>query len=122
MKRLILSLIIIISAISLKSQPDIDLVIYATGFTLPVDIVNSGDNRLFILEQDGTIKIIDENGNVLNNNFLDINSRVSSPADNLPGYDSELGLLGLAFHPDFQNNGYFYVNYTDNNQNTIISY
>ena len=46
---------------------------------------------------------------------------VSSPADNLPGYDSELGLLGLAFHPDFQNNGYFYVNYTDNNQNTIIS-
>ena len=120
MKKLILISLLLNTFISF-SQPNIDLVTYATGFTLPVDIVNAGDDRLFVVEQDGTIKIIDGTGNVISSNFLDIKSKVSSPADNLPGYDAELGLLGLAFHPDFQNNGYFFVNYTDNNQNTVIS-
>ncbi len=120
MKKLIF-ISLFLNSLIVFAQPSIDLVTYATGFTLPVDIVHAGDNRLFIVEQDGIIKIIDGTGNVLSNNFIDIRSIVSSPADNLPGYDAELGLLGLAFHPDFQNNGYFYVNYTDNNQNTVIS-
>ena len=64
------------------------------------------------------IKVIDNNNTSV---FLDINNIVSSSADPLPGYTSELGLLGLAFHPDYANNGYFFVNYTDNSQNTQIS-
>ena len=71
MKKLIF-ISLLLNSLIVVSQPSIDLVTYATGFTLPVDIVNAGDNRLFIVEQDGTIKIIDGTGNVLSNNFIDI--------------------------------------------------
>ena len=91
---------------------------FQTGFTSPTTITNAGDDRLFILEQNGIIKFI-QSGNV--STFMDINDKVSSPIDNLDVYDDELGLLGLAFHPDFENNGFFFVNYTNNDQNTIIS-
>jgi len=94
-------------------QPTIALQTYATGFTSPVDIANCGDERLFIVEQNGYIRIIDGQGNVKPQPFLDIDSRVSS--------GGERGLLGLAFHPDYRNNGYFFVNYTDNNGDTKVS-
>ncbi len=78
----------------------------ASGFSAPVAIANAGDNRLFIVEQGGLIKIIDTDQTVLSQNFLDISSLVSNCL--------ECGLLGLAFHPDFNgdSNRYFYVNYT----------
>lgn len=76
------------------------------GFTLPVDIANAGDDRLFIVEQAGVIRIIDANGTVLDTPFLDINDIVDSETH------AERGLLGLAFHPDYPNTPYFYVNYT----------
>lgn len=71
-----------------------------------VGIRNAGDssNRLFAINQTGIIRIIDSSGNLLSTPFLDIQSKVE--------YGSERGLLGLAFHPDFINNGWFYVNYT----------
>ncbi|VAW35081.1 hypothetical protein MNBD_CHLOROFLEXI01-574 [hydrothermal vent metagenome] len=77
-----------------------------SGFILPVDIANAGDDRLFIVEQAGVIRIIDANGDVLDEPFLDINGIVDSETHN------ERGLLGLAFHPDYPNTPYFYVNYT----------
>ena len=98
----------------LAAQTKIALNVYAGGFTRPVDIVNAGDSRLFIVEQRGIIKIIDGNGQVLSTPFLDIDARVGSQGN-------EQGLLGLAFHPDYANNGFFYVNYTNNSGDTRIA-
>src|SRR5690606_20907388 len=73
----------------------------------------ANDHRLFAVEQGGKIKIIQPDGTVNSTPFLDISTQVST--------GNEQGLLGLAFHPDYANNGYFYVNYTDNNGDTQIS-
>ncbi len=84
-----------------------------TGLFHPVDIRSlPGDDRLFVLEQPGRIRII-KNGQITAT-FLDITDRVGSQG-------SEQGLLGLAFHPQFAQNGYFYVNYTDQNGDTHIA-
>ena len=84
----------------------------ASGFTDPVDIVHAGDERLFIVEQDGLIKIINVDGSVLPTPFLDVRSLVST--------GGERGLLGLAFHPNYADNGYFFVNYTNTSQDTRV--
>lgn len=87
----------------------------ADGFRQPLFLSHAGDgsNRLFVLGQQGRIWVI-ENGVVLAEAFLDIRGRVNSQSN-------EQGLLGLAFHTDFENNGFFYVNYTDDTPATIIS-
>ena len=86
-------------------------------FVNPLFLTNSNDgtNRIFVVEQAGIIKVFPNSQTTTNAKvFLDITDRVSS--------GGEMGLLGLAFHPDFQNNGYFYLNYTaDNPLRTIIS-
>ena len=69
------------------------------GFEVPPD----GTKRISIVEQGGTIRII-QNGSLLVGAFLDISSKVES--------GGEKGLLGLALHPNFSTNGKFYVNYT----------
>ena len=74
------------------------------------------DSRLFILNQKGQIHII-QYGETLEKPFLDISDRVHSSLT--PG--SEEGLLGLAFHPDYFNNGFFYVNYVNKNDTSIVS-
>ena len=107
-------LILIFLSSRLFAQPVIQLVEYASGFSDPVDIASAGDGRLFIVERPGYIKIIDSLGNVLPDDFLDIHSEIES------GYQ-EQGLLGLAFHPDYASNGYFFVNYTDVDGNTVIA-
>ena len=84
-----------------------------TSLSNPVAIANAGDgtNRLFIVEQEGIIRIFDlVSGNLLASPFLDIRGDVFSFEDG--GGHTEQGLLGLAFHPDYPNNGIFYVNYT----------
>lgn len=77
---------------------------FATGFAAPVDIAHCGDNRLFVVEQDGLIKILNANGTTNPTPFLNITA--------LTNQSGEQGLLGLAFHPNYTTNGYFYVNYT----------
>ena len=79
----------------------------------PTTVRHAGDksDRLFISEQAGTIRIY-EKGNLLANDFLDISGKVSCC--------SERGLLGLAFDPNYANNGFFYVNYTNNSGDTVI--
>lgn len=84
----------------------LDLTTFATGFNDPLSIAHAGDSRLFVVEQSGVIKILLSDGTVLGTPFLDIQPRVDSSAN-------EEGLLGLAFHPDYGTNGYFYVNYTN---------
>jgi len=88
---------------------------FAEGFELPTDITNAddGSNRLFIAEKPGRIKIA-YNGEVLNEPFLDITDKVRSK-------EAERGLLGVAFHPGYKENGRFFVNYTDLNGDTVVS-
>ena len=70
--------------------------------------------RLFILEKNGQIRIYNlKTETLLPTDFLDIDSIVDSASN-------EQGLLGLAFHPDYENNGYFYVNFTNNGNDTEI--
>lgn len=87
----------------------------ASGLTRPVDIKPAfdGSGRLFIIEKYGVIRVF-ENGQLLEQPFLNIDDRVN---DN----GNEMGLLGLAFHPDYEQNGYFYVNYTGAGGDTRIS-
>jgi len=63
-----------------------------------------GDPRLFVVEQGGTVRVV-ENGQLVPMPFLDVSARITS--------GGERGLLGLAFHPDYARNGFLYVNYTD---------
>lgn len=86
-----------------------------SGFSIPVDIKHAPmDDRLYIVEKGGRIRIMDLAGTTLPVPFLDIDPIVNSIAN-------ERGLLGMAFHPDYANNGYFFVNYTGNDGNTRIS-
>jgi uncharacterized repeat protein (TIGR01451 family) len=79
--------------------------VIASGLQAPLDITHAGDGsgRLFVVEQPGRIRVIKQ-GALLSTPFLDITSLVL--------YGGERGLLGLAFHPNYEQNGYFYVNYT----------
>lgn len=79
----------------------------------PLGLAHAGDARLFILEQPGRIHIL-QDGQLLPAPFLDIRSRVQDDA-------SERGLLGLAFHPQYAQNGFFYINYTGQGGATIIA-
>ncbi len=94
----------------------LELTPVASGLEQPVAIATAGDgsNRLFVLEQQGQIKII-EDGKLLDQPFLDIRTLVRS--------GGERGLLGIAFHPNYAENGFFYVNYTREQQGleTVIA-
>ncbi|HET6244850.1 MAG: PQQ-dependent sugar dehydrogenase [Bacteroidetes bacterium] len=114
MKRFIGTSVLFIVLFTFSVQAQINLVALATGFNKPVSISHANDNRLFVVEKDGRIVIVDTIGNLNAGYFLDINSKVNSSG-------GEQGLLGLAFHPDYASNGYFYVNYTDNSDSTCIS-
>ncbi|HVN16758.1 MAG TPA: PQQ-dependent sugar dehydrogenase [Anaerolineales bacterium] len=87
----------------------------AQGLTRPVGLKSPGDGtgRLFIVEQHGRILIL-QNEQILQKPFLDIANEVGSSGN-------EQGLLGLAFHPNYAQSGFFFINYTDNNGNTVIA-
>ncbi|NNC82066.1 MAG: hypothetical protein HKN79_00675 [Flavobacteriales bacterium] len=111
-----LSLIILLAEFPAQVDIDIALVEFASGFDKPVDITTAGDARLFILEKDGVIRILNSDGTINAQPFLDIQSQTSTG-----GLNSEQGLLGIAFHPDYESNGFFYLNYTRGNGDTRIS-
>lgn len=93
----------------------------ADGFNRPLLVTNASDGsgRLFVVEQGGRIWVIDENGERAAEPYLDISDRVSPEADG-PNY-SERGLLGLAFDPNFEENRYFFVDYTDVAGNSVLA-
>ena len=108
-----LVLAISLSACKKSTNTDITLELFAEGLKKPVGIVNAGDSQLFVVEQEGTIMVLDSAGNSDSVTFLDITQKVV--------YGGERGLLGLAFHPNFSNNGYFYINYIGEGDSTHIS-
>jgi len=112
MKKLILTLSILFITLFNYAQT-VDIELFKNGFSSPVDIKNAGDDRLFIVEQSGRIKILNADATINATPFLNITSIVSS--------GGERGLLGLAFHPDYANNGYFFVYYTDNSGDTQVA-
>jgi len=79
----------------------------------PVDLQNAGDDRLFVVEQSGVIRVL-EAGELLTEPFLDLRDFVNASGN-------EQGLLGLAFHPNYAENGQFFVNYTDTRGNTVVA-
>ena len=91
-------------------EPVVGLDLVAEGMSAPVDLAVTGDGsgRLFIVDQVGVIWVVTAEGELLDEPFLDLRDRVVGLN---PSYD-ERGLLGLAFHPDYADNGRFYVYYS----------
>lgn len=108
-KLLLLSLFIT----GLASSQVIDLELVSDDFEAISEIVNAGDNRLFVVEQGGHIRILNTDGSVNETDFLNVSALVSN--------GGEQGLLGLAFHPDYVTNGYFYINYTNVDGDTVLA-
>lgn len=99
----------VLFSLNLSAQIKLNLTQFGTAvFTRPVDLAHCGDSRIFIVEQAGKIWIVDSMGQKSATPFLDIDPQVNSSGN-------EQGLLGLAFHPQYAQNGYFYVYYTQNN-------
>lgn len=98
---------------SIFNAQSINLQEFATGFTAPVEITHANDTRMFVVQQNGIIKIVQPNGNINSTNFLDISSKIT--------YGGERGLLGLAFHPQYATNGYFFVYYNDTSGNITVA-
>jgi glucose/arabinose dehydrogenase len=106
-------LLIVLSAAALTASAaragvELEPAFPALGFVSPVDLQNAGDgsNRLFVVEKRGVVYVFEnQTGVAAKTVFLDIQSKVNDAG-------SEEGLLGLAFHPDYPDTPYFYVNYT----------
>jgi hypothetical protein len=121
MKKIIILIAFILFLIQLTSLQKVGATLLATtrvapGLSRPVFVTSPpGDTaRLFIVEQQtARIKIL-TGGSILPTSYLDINDLVIDTGN-------ERGLLGLAFHPDYANNGYFFVDYVDNSGNTVIA-
>lgn len=118
----LVSLCLIVSSLFLShagevsaADPVIDLEPVATSLSRPVGITHAGDGsgRLFIVELTGEIRIVDAAGDLLPTSFLDIGAQSACCG--------EQGLLGLAFHPNYSDDGYFYVHYSDLEGDTVVS-
>jgi glucose/arabinose dehydrogenase len=96
------------------SRIDLRAKVLVDGLRNPVDVAAPGDGsgRLFVVEQAGEIRLV-EDGALVTRPFLDIRKRISS--------GGERGLLGLAFHPDFPKDPRLFVNYTDLDGNTVVA-
>lgn len=109
-----------IAAVALLPSPlpaavldGIELRLLANGLDSPVAIAHAGDDRIFVVEQRGVIRLVDAQG-IASVPFLDLRERVQ--------FGGEQGLLGLAFHPRYAENGRFFVNYTrDGDGATVVS-
>jgi glucose/arabinose dehydrogenase/mono/diheme cytochrome c family protein len=86
----------------------------------PLGLVNAGDesDRLFVLEQEGFVWII-EGGQLKPEPFLDITDLL--PLRVYEGIYTEQGLLGLAFHPDYAENGLFFINYSNREGDSVVA-
>src|SRR5690606_5710321 len=111
MKKLLSLLLIFTSGLIFAQNVDIEF--FKGDFDDPLSLQHANDERLFVVEQGGLIKTIQGDGTVNATPFLNISGQISN--------GSEQGLLGLAFHPDYTNNGYFYINYTKPNGDTQVS-
>lgn len=111
MKRLLLSAALL-SATHFSAQ-SFALQEFATGFISPVEIAHANDSRLFVVQQNGIIKIVQPNGTVNAADFINLSSKII--------FGGERGLLGLAFHPQYTTNGYFFVYYNNTAGNIVVA-
>ena len=96
----------------ISSAVELRLETVVTGLSSPLHLTApAGDPRLFIVEQGGRIRIV-QNGQLLAIPFLDVAAKISS--------GGERGLLSVAFDPAYATNGFFYVDYTDRNGHTVV--
>ena len=101
----VLALVFMTGPAYAESGGGLAVALIADGLTAPLHVTAPmGDARIFIVEQPGTVRII-ENGRLLDRPFLDISTRLR--------FGGERGLLSLAFHPNYARNGYFFVNYSE---------
>jgi glucose/arabinose dehydrogenase len=105
-------LALILPLLASAAEPQISLQQIASGLDSPVSITHAGDSRLFITLQDGEV-VIWNGTEVLATPFLDIR--------NLTSKGGERGLLSIAFHPRYAENGLFFVNYTNTGGHTVIA-
>lgn len=113
-KFIILTVILIFFALSITDSSaqgapaplTIRLQSYLTGLSLPLLVTSSkdGTGRLFVVQQRGLIRVVQPGSTTLTD-FVNLSSKVSQSGN-------ERGLLGLTFHPNFETNSYFFVNYT----------
>jgi glucose/arabinose dehydrogenase len=101
-----------VASLRAQSAPEIALETLATGLAQPTSITHAGDARIFLTLQRGQI-VVFADGRVRGTPFLDIQSLV--------GCCGERGLLGLAFHPRYSENGFFFVDYTNVAGDTVIA-
>jgi glucose/arabinose dehydrogenase len=96
----------------LPGEPKIALVKVADGFNDPINVTNAGDGsgRIFVVERVGRIKVVSPDGSVQVEPFLDLTNINPLGSDVQTGF-VEQGLYSVAFHPNFEENGYFYVHY-----------
>jgi glucose/arabinose dehydrogenase len=109
-----LAAVLVSSQVCVFAAPPVDLQPVVTEIDRPVAITNAGDGsgRLFITLRAGFVVILGPKG--LNSTpFLDISALTTT--------DSERGLLSIAFHPSYRANGFFYINYTNLNGDTVIA-
>lgn len=98
----------------------ISLVPFANGLNDPVGLASTGvvsDARLFVVQRAGLIRVVTGTGTVLGTPFLNLQSKVTGSQDQ----NAEVGLLGLAFSPDYANDGQFFVYYTDTSGDIQLS-
>lgn len=112
MKTFLLTLIIILNGFGVKAQ-EVSLELFAEGFNSVVEMAHAGDSRIFVVEKSGKIIILQSDGSTNSVPFLDVTNLISN--------GGEQGLLGLAFPPDYQTSGRFYINYTDTSGNINIA-
>src|SRR5258708_2424696 len=79
---------------------------YVSGTNAPIDLKNCGDDRLFVAERGGRIRVINADGTLSTTPFLDITAKICSATRR------EEGFLGIAFSPTYKTDGKFYVDYT----------
>lgn len=131
MKRFLLLLVLLMTSSVMAQEEDpllfrdsippvenISFEAVVTNLIRPLYVTHAGDGseRLFIVEQRGRINIWDGSEFSI---FMDISNLISQEA--LGTSYTERGLLGLAFHPDYAENGMFFINYTDRNGGTVIA-
>lgn len=99
-------LALIMCGAAAQAQVKVKLEPYVTGVNAPLAMVQPpGDDRKFVIEQFGRVRVIDADGNLQAEPFIDIRNRLPRLWSDF----DEKGLLGIAFHPDFANNGKFYL-------------
>ncbi len=110
----ILIITALLSAGSTKAQPVLSLTpVITSGLNQPIQFVNAADgsNRIFIVQKGGTIRVYDGSFNFLST-FLTVTGITTA---------GERGLLSMAFHPNYANNGFFFVYYTNANGDLEIA-